>query len=102
MLKIDMIQGLDPLGFKEEMEEITLLEDCQVVGAFDRPPDCDESSKSSQVVTLSIPKGKMYGPEIRLGDYIATRWSCRKTDMNSCVFVKYADGMSGSREEGIH
>lgn len=102
VLKIDSVQGLTPLGFKQELAEITLLEDCQVVGPFDAPPDCPKSSDSSQVVTLSIPKDKMYGPEIRAGDYIATRWTCKKSDPNSCVFFKYADAMSGSREEGIH
>jgi hypothetical protein len=103
VLKIDSVQGLTPLGFKDELAEITLLEDCQVVGSFDTPPDnCPKSSDSSKVVTLSISKDKMYGPEIRVGDYIATRWSCGKSDPNSCLFVKYADAMSGSREEGIH
>jgi hypothetical protein len=102
VLKIDSIQGLTPLGFKEELAQITLLKDCQVVGSFDTPPDCPKSSDSSQVVTLSIPRDKMYGPEIRVGDYIATRWSCKKSDLNSCVFFKYADAMSGRREEGIH
>ena len=102
VLKIDSVQGLTPLGFKQELAEITLLEDCQVVGSFDTPPDCPKSSDSPQAVTLSIPKDKMYGPEIRVGDYIATRWSCKKSAPNSCVFVKYADAMSGNREEGIH
>jgi hypothetical protein len=61
-----------------------------------------KSSDSSQVVTMSISKEKVYGPEIRVGDYIETRWSCKKSNPNSCVFAKYADAMSGSREEGIH
>lgn len=103
VLKIDSVQGLSPLGFKEELTEITVHEDCQIVGSFDTPPDsCPKSSDSSQVVTLSIPKDKIYGPEMRVGDYIATRWSCKKSDPNSCVFVKYADAMSRNREEGIH
>jgi len=102
VLKIDSTQGLTPLGFKEELTEISLLEDCQVIGTFDSPPDCPKSSNGSKVVTLSIPKDKMYGPEIRAGDYIATRWTCKKSKPDSCVFFKYADAMSGSREEGIH
>ena len=103
VLKIDSAQGLSPLGFKQDLAEITLLEDCQVVGLFDTPPpNCSQSSGKSQVITLSIPKEKMYGPEIKVGDYIATRWSCKKSDPNSCVFAKYADAMSGDRQEGIH
>jgi hypothetical protein len=102
VLKIDTVQGLTPMGFKEELVEISLLRDCEVVGTFDAPPDCPKSSDSSQVVTLSIPKEKMFGPEIQVGDYIATRWTCKESDPNSCIFFKYADAMSGSREEGIH
>ena len=103
VLRMDSTQGLDSLGFKEEIVQINLLEDCEVVGNFDTPPDnCHGTSTGSHEVTLSIPKDRMYGPEIRSGDYIATRWSCEKVDPSSCVFVKYADAMSAGREEGIH
>ena len=103
VLKIDSIQGLDAFGFKQELTEITLKEDCQIIGTFDTPPDnCQEPSEGPKIVTLSIPKNKMYGPQILTGDYIATRWSCNRTSPDSCVFFKYADAMSKGREEGIH
>jgi hypothetical protein len=103
VLKIGSVQGLDALGFKQDVTEITLKEDCQVIGTFDTPPnDCQQPPEGSGIVTLSIPKGKMYGPQILTGDYVATRWSCKRTSPNSCVFVKYADAMAKGREEGIH